>query len=1328
MNPTTASQQAWENAQAQLAANPTNPDVHVLTKPALFATTGSTIPSSTVTATNSTLPTYAVIPLTATLVQNASQANAQYINPNNGAVTYYNIPPQATAPVQGGPGSGGGLNIVQSGGEGGSSYAAGGVNNPTPSGSTQGLATYQAGGTSVPLNATVLSSSKGANAQYVEPNGNIVYYNVPAASTGANTAANNTSYVNIPDVGTMTTAQAIQYAQQYGLTQSQFNAIGNTLTNANAGAPTVGSSASPTNYPVINAQGQLVSLSSQAPTTTQPVASPHFDFSQFASGMANTVYGPATGITGASPNTFSTQVNGITIYGNTANQGNIASNAQSTAYGTYQQTPTLPAGYTYSQGSYIDVDTGEYHLVGTNAQGGTYTLSGNLFTGGTGYGTSQANTGVSYTGGQGGAQPITIATNPVTGNPITTSVLYNPTTQSFSFANAGTAAGYTMVNGFPTPTTTPTSTVTNDYLYTYTSTLDPTSGEITTTQQLNPNAQLPVGFSTIIADANGNPITIKNTGTAPITLSQATATISEAGLNPYSETLGNVETVNAKPTNVIEENPANTAVQLNNVPVSLFGSNAPPTTSTTATGGTAYVNQGTGQTIGFQPYVAPPSTAQVSLASPTSLTNGLSLLDVNPVGLYQNIVEPAASYIGKTAGTVSPAAQLSQLTTIQTSSYNQNNLLTLPLPIQLMLSGKLPPNSLIPYINSGSSNIYNYLSSLPAANYNELIKGINNVQAPINKYVAPYATQIAEENYKNLIQGLKAPYTDFTPQGTTISSIPIGGATQNLYAGLANGAGTGIGVLEGYIGGTTNFLSNPATYKAAENEIKYLTTPTAPYNTTPVANPSPSRLAALESEPGVAALQNLGTSNYNELMAGINNVYNTVAPYAGQATGQLNLGALQPYTFNPINKQLGQKATFTPLASNPAANQFYQQLANFPGYYSNASQFGAARTNFPVTNPLAYNPYGDIVTNQLNTGATNIKNAANYIPIPILNQLIGQIAAQPFSSAGYLAGTQQTPVGTAANLGTLGLYVAGPSLYEGLGDVLKPGLGALGRYVGGAGIGAGGTELFGLSQGQQPTLAQLGEGALAGAVIPPALEYGTENFPFRYQNYGVPTAEEGNTGSGLVFKAGKFEYPLLSQFTTPATEGTGEELQSALISNPRTGTPAENYQAIKGAIGSGGGTKVVLGTGGLMGNAPDPSIWSLEDTFPADASRANQQRFNTVSSARFYDAGLQQDIGTSTNAAESAKFNLATSIAYTIKGIPTPDQDTLTIILKDNPIFTKAGITPEQASQIISDILTSDEWTPYIKGFGSAFANAVDPSLRAAGDIEVQVDEARGES
>ena len=402
-----ATQNKQLNQTTPLIPVQTNSNINVLTQPALFSTTGSTIPSSTVTATNSTLPTYTVIPLTATLVQNASQANAQYINPNNGAVTYYNIPPQATAPVQGGPGSGGGLNIVQSGGEGGSSYAAGGVNNPTPSGSTQGLATYQAGGTSVPLNATVLSSSKGANAQYVEPNGNIVYYNVPAASTGANTAANNTSYVNIPDVGTMTTAQAIQYAQQYGLTQSQFNAIGNTLTNANAGAPTVGSSASPTNYPVINAQGQLVSLSSQAPTTTQPVASPHFDFSQFASGMNNTVYGPATGITGASPNTFSTQVNGITIYGNTANQGNIASNAQSTAYSTYQAAPTLPIGYTPTTGSYINVDTGEYHLVGTNAQGGTYTLSGNLFTGGTGYGTSQANTGVSYTGGQGGAPPPT---------------------------------------------------------------------------------------------------------------------------------------------------------------------------------------------------------------------------------------------------------------------------------------------------------------------------------------------------------------------------------------------------------------------------------------------------------------------------------------------------------------------------------------------------------------------------------------------------------------------------------------------------------------------------------------------------------------------------------------------------------------------------------------------------------------------------------------------------------------------------------------------------------------------------------------------------------
>ena len=95
--------------------------------------------------------------------------------------------------------------------------------------------------------------------------------------------------------------------------------------------------------------------------------------------MNNTVYGPATGITGASPNTFSTQVNGITIYGNTANQGNIASNAQSTAYGTYQQTPTLPAGYTYSQGSYINADTGEYHLIGTNAQGGQITLNGSIF-------------------------------------------------------------------------------------------------------------------------------------------------------------------------------------------------------------------------------------------------------------------------------------------------------------------------------------------------------------------------------------------------------------------------------------------------------------------------------------------------------------------------------------------------------------------------------------------------------------------------------------------------------------------------------------------------------------------------------------------------------------------------------------------------------------------------------------------------------------------------------------------------------------------------------------------------------------------------------------
>ena len=94
--------------------------------------------------------------------------------------------------------------IVLGGGGSGSGNSGGG--SPSSSSSAPPLQTLTAG--NVPNNAQTVSSAAQANAQYVDPQGNVTYYNVPAPTPSF--TVNGTTYSG---------AQAVSYAQNQGITQ-----------------------------------------------------------------------------------------------------------------------------------------------------------------------------------------------------------------------------------------------------------------------------------------------------------------------------------------------------------------------------------------------------------------------------------------------------------------------------------------------------------------------------------------------------------------------------------------------------------------------------------------------------------------------------------------------------------------------------------------------------------------------------------------------------------------------------------------------------------------------------------------------------------------------------------------------------------------------------------------------------------------------------------------------------------------------------------------------------------------------------------------------------
>ena len=139
-------------------------------------------------------------------------------------------------------------------------------------------------------------------------------------------------------------------------------------------------------------------------------------------------------------------------------------------------------------------------------------------------------------------QVATVNLSPNKALPYNEQVVYNT-------LNTDVNGGWSFANGQNTLTF-------NNYLYTYTSTINP-QGQISTTGVFNPNATIPVGFYTQITEPNGSIITIQNDSGASTTLANAPSTIS---VNPYTETVG--------PNGQVFENPSGQTI---NVPVGLFG-------------------------------------------------------------------------------------------------------------------------------------------------------------------------------------------------------------------------------------------------------------------------------------------------------------------------------------------------------------------------------------------------------------------------------------------------------------------------------------------------------------------------------------------------------------------------------------------------------------------------------------------------------------------------------------------------------------------------------------------------------------------------------------
>ena len=157
-----------------------------------------------------------------------------------------------------------------------------------------------------------------------------------------------------------------------------------------------------------------------------------------------------------------------------------------------------------------------------------------------------------------------------------------------------------------------------DFIYSYTETIDPKTGQLTTTQQLNPNASLPSGFYTTLTDANGNVVTISNGYTIPVPLKDATATTTVTQA-PYSET---IPIPTASGYGVVEENPVGTPAS-QTVKVSLFDpATGAPTTS--AGLGTYFVDIATGKLLGVYNNPNPVVTSQPSVVEACSFSRKYS--------------------------------------------------------------------------------------------------------------------------------------------------------------------------------------------------------------------------------------------------------------------------------------------------------------------------------------------------------------------------------------------------------------------------------------------------------------------------------------------------------------------------------------------------------------------------------------------------------------------------------------------------------------------------------------------------------------------------------
>jgi hypothetical protein len=176
------------------------------------------------------------------------------------------------------------------------------------------------------------------------------------------------------------------------------------------------------------------------------------------------------------------------------------------------------------------------------------------------------------------------------------------------------------------------------------------------------------------------------------------------------------------------------------------------------------------------------------------------------------------------------------------------------------------------------------------------------------------------------------------------------------------------------------------------------------------------------SIPIIGAATNLGSGILNAGSQG-------AATFINEQTKALNL-VTNPQTYTDISKAFSgnlptntAQTITTPTTKIPIApgNMF----TNYGNAVNTLGQGGVGyNTNIQPEHPYPYDQYGNLLSFQLYGAGQGIKNVVNAIPssFPIVNTVVGGIAAQPLISASYLAGSNQTPVGTAVNLGTLALY------------------------------------------------------------------------------------------------------------------------------------------------------------------------------------------------------------------------------------------------------------------------------------------------------------------